>query len=345
MELLIMKCRVAWPASPSDATRARPLKMSVADAPRYLLKNVDAFAGFGHCVGTYVAGVSIAHRHNLQLIHRPLQAAHGLGYVFDDLFMLTGRIAPPVAAPTLEVASGGAALLVNGRRTSIYVLADRKNMKANASTILDAAQSLPADTILWIRKGRFSMHEDDPTATPAAQRYAGLWLRERFWQALYARAAAAGLAGAPSPTSGGGPVRVVLHVRRGDVYYLGPKTGRPHPHYVESGAVLEVLAGVREAVGEQAWGGRGRTLTLPLTPTLTVGEQAWAGVELDVETERGWLHNDTRAVRALLPGARINLGDDRRPHLAVEAMLRMSTADIFLMGSSGFSTWAAVFQP
>ena len=51
-----MKCRVAWPASPSDATRARPLKMSVADAPRYLLKNVDAFAGFGHCVGTYVAG-------------------------------------------------------------------------------------------------------------------------------------------------------------------------------------------------------------------------------------------------------------------------------------------------
>ena len=27
------------------------------------------------------------------------------------------------------------------------------------------------------------MHEDDPTATPAAQRYAGLWLRERFWHA------------------------------------------------------------------------------------------------------------------------------------------------------------------
>ena len=224
--------------------------MTVSVTPRYLLKNVDAFAGFGHCVGTYVAGVSIAHRHNLQLIHRPLQAAHGLGYVFDDLFMLTGRVEPPVAAPTLEVSSG--ALLVNGRRTSIYVLADRKNMKANASTILEAAQSLPADTILWIRKGRFSMHEDDPTATPAAQRYAGLWLRERFWQALNARAAAAGLAGAPSPASAGRPVRVVLHVRRGDVYYLGPKTGRPHPHYVESAAVLEVLSGVREAVGEQA---------------------------------------------------------------------------------------------
>ena len=41
-------------------------------------------------------------------------------------------------------------------------------------------------------------------------------------QALYARAAAAGLAGVPSPARGGGPVRVVLHVRRGDVYYLGP---------------------------------------------------------------------------------------------------------------------------
>ena len=44
----------------------------------------------------------------------------------------------------------------------------------------------------------------------------------------------------------------MLHVRRGDVYYLGPKTGRPHPHYVESAAMLEVLSGVREAVGEQA---------------------------------------------------------------------------------------------
>ena len=119
------------PAPSLGAASASGLTMSVsADAPRYLLKNVDAFAGFGHCVGTYIAGVSIAHRHNLQLIHRPLQAAHGLGYVFDDLFMLTGRVEPPVAAPTLEVASGGAALLVNGRRTSIYVLADRKNMKA-----------------------------------------------------------------------------------------------------------------------------------------------------------------------------------------------------------------------
>ena len=27
-------------------------------------------------------------------------------------------------------------------------------------------------------------------------------------------------------------------------------------------------------------------------------KQTWAAVELDVETERGWLHNDTRAVRA-----------------------------------------------
>ena len=84
--------------------------------------------------------------------------------------------------------------------------ADPPPSQANASTILEAAQSLPADTILWIRKGRFSMHEDDPTATPAAQRYAGLWLRERFWQALNARATAAGLAGAPSPASAGRPV-------------------------------------------------------------------------------------------------------------------------------------------
>ena len=207
---------------------------------RYLLKNVDAFAGFGHCVGTYIAGVTIAHTHNLQLIHRPLAAAHGLGYVFDDLFMATGKIDPPVTAPTLTVADG--ALLANGRRTSIYVLADRKNMKANASSIHEAAQSLPDDTILWLRKGRFALHEDDPTGAPAAMRYAGLWLRERFWQALQARAVAAGLTSAPA--GGAGPIRVVMHVRRGDVPYIGPKTGKPHPHYVESSAVLEVLAGV-----------------------------------------------------------------------------------------------------
>ena len=66
-------------------------------------------------------------------------------------------------------------------------------------------------------------------------------------------------------------------------------------------------------------------------------------VQLDIETERGWLANDTAAVRALHAGARVNMGDDRRPHLAVEAMMRMSAADLFVMGSSGFSGWAAVF--
>ena len=50
-------------------------------------------------------------------------------------------------------------------------------------------------------------------------------------------------------------------VRRGDVYYLGPKTGRPHPHYVESGALqLELTLPLPLALSLS----RARSLTLAL---------------------------------------------------------------------------------
>ena len=226
---------------------------TTSSAPRYLLKNVDSFAGFGHCVGTFIAGITIAHRHGLQLIHRPLAAAHGLGYSFGDYFMSDGLVVPPVVTPTFATSDG--ALWVDGRRTSIYVLADRSSMKADASSIQEAAKELPADTILWLRKGRFSLQEDDPTAAPVAQRYAGLWLRERYWQAFAARSAAAhGPATATVAASPAArPIRVVVHVRRGDVPYIGPKTGLPHPHFVETTAILEVLRGCRDAIGADAW--------------------------------------------------------------------------------------------
>ena len=87
---------------------------------------------------------------------------------------------------------------------------------------------------------------------------------------------------------------------------------------------------VPEAQGSLPWGGHYCTYAVrvpapgvPYVPR-TVAPQAlpwgWGDnqrtVARQIETERGWLHNDTSAVRALLPGARVNLGDDRRPHLA-----------------------------
>ena len=44
------------------------------------------------------------------------------------------------------------ALLVDKRPTSIFVLADRRKMSAGASDVAEAANELPPDTILWLRK-------------------------------------------------------------------------------------------------------------------------------------------------------------------------------------------------
>ena len=118
-----------------------------------------------------------------------------------------------------------------------------------------------------------------------------------------------------------GPVRICVHVRRGDVYYLGPKTRKPHPHWVETTAVLDILAGVGRAIGE------------PL---------AAPGYAVDVYSEVGWLHNDTLALRSLAPDAKVHL--DSSPTATVEALIAMSQADVLIMGSSGFSFWAGIFS-
>ena len=51
---------------------------------RYLIKDVDNFAGFAHAIHTYLGGVSLADYHNMSLLHVPFQSAHGMGFHFDD---------------------------------------------------------------------------------------------------------------------------------------------------------------------------------------------------------------------------------------------------------------------
>ena len=60
--------------------------MMPADAQptRWLMKNTDTFAGFAHAINSYLAGVALAAKHGVGLIHRPQVMAHGLGFTFVD---------------------------------------------------------------------------------------------------------------------------------------------------------------------------------------------------------------------------------------------------------------------
>ena len=61
-----------------------------------------------------------------------------------------------------------------------------------------------------------------------------------------------------------------------------------------------------------------------------------------MHTERGWLANDTAAVRALAPGAEVYT--DASQPATLEALVRMASSDILLVGSSGFSQWAGILS-
>lgn len=335
--------------------------VGMAVPTRWLLKNTDTFAGFAHAINSYLAGVALASRHGVGLIHRPQAMAHGLGLTFSDFFENDPRgVVPPVYAPALHV--NNTAMSINGYPVHLYV---QLATTGNSTAIANQLNSLPHNSVLWLRKGRAAFTDGcEPTNGcyyPPEVRYAGLWLRERFWRAALARLQAMQLrfsSGPPPGGSGGGPmrmrgsggglggrlngqrprplhsstvhqthssadggpIRICVHVRRGDVYYLGPKTHKPHPHWVETTTVLDILAGVR------------RALELPLE---------LPGVIVDVFSERGWLKNDTAALQAIAPGAAIHL--DSSPSSTVDALIQMSRADLLLMGSSGFSFWAGVF--
>ena len=88
--------------------------LEVSSLPtRWLLKNTDTFAGFAHAIGSYLAGVALASRHGVGLMHRPQPMAHGLGLVFSDFFESDPRgVVPPVYTPALRVTNK--AMLVNG---------------------------------------------------------------------------------------------------------------------------------------------------------------------------------------------------------------------------------------
>jgi hypothetical protein len=310
---------------------------------RWLLKNTDSFAGFAHAMNSYLSGVALAARHGVGLLHRPQQMAHGLGFAFVDFFDSDPRgVIPPVYAPTLSIALNSSAMLINHHPVQFYV---QLAAAGNSSLVRRQLDALPRQSILWLRKGRHAFYEPDARCIATANAeacYTALWLRERFWRAVLARREAAAQMQRPihgkarlhldlqsvatqtsnaSGTSDEGTIRVCIHVRRGDVYYLGPKTRLPHPHWVDSATVMDILIGVRTALG--------RPLKEP-------------AVVVDLFSERGWLQNDTAALRMIAPNARVHL--DSSPAATVDVLIRMSMADVLIMGSSGFSFWAGIFS-
>lgn len=354
--------------APRHARIIMPDATTIASSPsppspsptRWLLKNTDTFAGFAHAMGSYLAGVALASRHGVGLIHRPQSMAHGLGFAFVDFFDGEPRgLVPPVYAPTLQASTS--AMLVNGQPVQLYV---QLATSGNATSIAQQLDALPQHSVLWLRKGRQAFADTSGTCGKTANPevcYTALWMRERFWRAVLARrrrwpttntnnangtallvATSSRRGGgrraarttnnnnelsgfrprkAVAPDGDGGPIRVCVHVRRGDVYYLGPKTRRPHPHWVETVAVLDVLAGVQRAIG--------KPLEAP-------------HVLVDVFSETGWLANDTIALRAIAPGARVHL--DSSPSATIGVLTEMAQADMLIMGSSGFSFWAGLLS-
>ena len=61
-------------------------------ARRYLVKDIDFFAGFAHAIHTYLGGVALAHAHGMQLLHMPFTSAHGLGFAFEDFLAGDERV-------------------------------------------------------------------------------------------------------------------------------------------------------------------------------------------------------------------------------------------------------------
>ena len=336
------------------ASAAPTAELSLATSSRgYLLKDVDAFAGFAHAINTYLAGVALADRHDRQLIYQPFRTAHGMDYAIDDFLWSDPRgLVPPLAAPRLVAggADSSAPPLVDGMPATYGEL--RKGSSAyHIGSYLNSSKR----SVVWVRNGRFAFHDTCNCSYNGEVRYAALWLRERFWQAVSARrrsmqqvAASPSLArggkgggskggGSKDVTGGAGgagaaagspgataaeeePISVSVHVRRGDVTYIDLK-GRPSSRWVETSTVLEILRGVQQV------------LRRPLAPP---------AVHVHVHTEHGWLANDTAAVRALAPGAEVHT--DASQPATLEALVRMASSDILLVGSSGFSQWAGILS-
>ena len=300
---------------------------------RYLVKDVDHFAGFAHAIHTYLGGVALAHSNRMQLLHVPFTSAHGLGFAFEDFLAGDERgLVMPQAAPTLTI-DEKAWLYIDGRQTNTSTVSRAASQEAIAQRLRDA----PADSVTWVHKGRFAFSDDAATKAnclnctqTAEARYTALWLRERFWRAVRAREQQQPSSSRTSSTSSSSssssssaeppPISVAVHVRRGDVTYLD-RYGKPSARWVQTVDMLEVLQGVQAALG--------MPLALPRVQVHLFSEA------------KGWGSNDTQALRAVAPSAIVHL--DSSPSATIDALITMSRADILLMGTSGFSTWAAIF--
>ena len=319
------------PVAPGAQTPSRPSVPSAAAAApapipdvrdtrnRYLLKSVDYFAGFAHAITTYIAGVALADLHDLKLLYHPFKVAHGSGHVWDDFFAADPRgLVPPLAAPLLTV-SNESGMMIDGRAIRLSEIGSRNPKEDSSKRVNATLAALPPDSLAWLRKGRNTFLPcTDSCAILAETQYAGLWLRERFWQAVRGRADGGGASHAAAPAAAPN-VTIALHVRRGDVTWLD-RYGKPSHRWVDATTVVEVLEGIRQVLGT--------ALRAP-------------AVRVDLYSERGWLANDTRAVRALAPEVIIHT--DSSQQATVKAVIGMASADILLLGSSGFSSWAGLF--
>jgi predicted secreted protein len=209
--------------------------MSRGKEMRWLLKDVDSFAGIAHALHTYLGGVALASRYSMELVHRPFESAHGMSFAFDDFLSSDPRgLVAPLVAPILTVNDVGDRF-IQGFPISqtVYLRRDSKAEQIH-SRLLNA----PAHSFALVRKGRFAVLERERCNCTMAYgpevREAGLWLRERFWQAVRvheierdARGTTSQTVGnttrAESPTVGRSrapTVVISLHVRRGDVTYF-----------------------------------------------------------------------------------------------------------------------------
>ena len=93
--------------------------MTATPPRRYLVKDVDFFAGFAHAIHTYLGGVALAHANGMHLLHMPFRSAHGMEYAFDDFLAGDERgLVEPQVAPRLTVSANGG-LLVAAHPTSV----------------------------------------------------------------------------------------------------------------------------------------------------------------------------------------------------------------------------------
>ena len=251
-------------------------------AHRFLLKDVDTFAGFAHAMHTYLSGVALADRH-ARAAAPAARCAHGFEYAFEDLLAADPRgLVASLVAPRLSVA--GNASLVDGRRSLLTT-----GRTADARKLPACSPRRQLASVVWVRKGRFAFADGCNCSMNPEVRYTVLWLRERFWRAVRRRHELAITPRLPpSPPSGrtaATPVIICAHVRRGDVTWLDLK-GRPSGRWVDTTAVLEVLDGVRQVLG---------------------GSPEPPAVEVHLFSEqKGWGRNDTAALLALAPGARVH---------------------------------------